>query len=71
LASCAQLFYPDIAGDDMPIRYPETICRNRAEAWGLSIGKSASVSRAFLIAFCAGSFALAGVMMLFLPETDG
>jgi hypothetical protein len=37
----------------------------------LSIRKSASVSRAFLIAFCAGSFALAGVMMLFLPETDG
>jgi hypothetical protein len=23
------------------------------------------------IAFCAGSFTLAGVMMLFLPKTDG
>jgi hypothetical protein len=33
--------------------------------------ESLSVSRAFLIAFCAGSFALAGVMMLFLPEADG
>ena len=37
----------------------------------LSIRKSPSMSRAFLIAFCAGSFALAGVMVLFLPETDG
>ncbi|WP_213741157.1 MFS transporter [Bradyrhizobium sp. dw_411] len=30
-----------------------------------------SFSLAVGIAFCAGSFALAGVMMLFLPETDG